>query len=122
MQHKQIITYIRHIEVETIHNIRKETYREVGVELGTDSTVGSVGTHHLTPDHSELRAGHGLLGLVDISNLLAKVESAALLIVHAVQGEEGGVVVGVGETSAENHEKISELQLRSNTVLLSPEV
>ncbi len=55
--------------------------------------------HHLSPNNSELRASDGLLSLVNISDLLAKVELAALLVVDAVQGEEGGVVVGVGETS-----------------------
>ena len=55
--------------------------------------------HHLSPNDSELRAGHSLLGLVNISDLLAEVKLTAVLIVDAIQGEKGGVVIGVGETS-----------------------
>jgi len=64
-----------------------------------------VRAHHLSPNDSELRAGHSLLGLVNISNLLAEVELAAVLIVDAIQGEEGGVVVSVGETSVNKSEE-----------------
>mgnify|MGYP005993719829 CR=1 FL=1 len=76
-----------------------KTYRKVGAELSADNAVGAVSTHHLAPDNSELRTRHGLLGLVDVSNFLAKVEVGSGLVVNTLHGEKGSVVVGVGETS-----------------------
>jgi hypothetical protein len=87
------------------HRKFKGTYRNVGGELGADSTVGAVSAHHLAPNNSELRARNGLLRLVDVSHSLAQVEVAAFSVVHVVDGQQSSVVVGVGETSVVNCSK-----------------
>lgn len=58
-----------------------------------------MGTQDLAPDGAELGAGNSLLGLVDVSNLLAEVELGSLGVIDTIDLEQGGVVVGVATTS-----------------------
>ncbi len=51
--------------------------------------------HNFAPHATETGTSLGNLGLVDESNLLAEVELRRVSIVHTVDLEERGVVVGV---------------------------
>lgn len=87
------------------------TYVEVAGELGADDTVGAVGAHDLAPDNTELGAGNGGLGLVDVGDLLSEVVLASLGVVDAVDLQEGGVVVGVAATSAQKEDQNTEAEI-----------
>jgi hypothetical protein len=73
----------------------RQTYGEVGGELGSDNTVGSVVAGDLAPDDAELVS----LCLVDVGDLLAVVEVSALLVLNTVDLDQVGVVVCVAATS-----------------------
>ena len=69
-------------------------------ELGTDDTAVAVGAGDLAPDDSALLAALvSLLGLVDVSDTLADVESGVLLGLDTLDSEEGGAHVLVSLAS-----------------------
>ena len=69
---------------------------EVGSELGTDSTVGTVCTGDLTPDCTELGTlGVTVLDCVDISNALTEVKLGVFLGLDVFELEDCSVGLGV---------------------------
>ena len=77
-----------------------KTYREISSKLGTHNTVGSMGAGDLSPDNAELISSLRNLGLVDISDFLAKVVVGGLLIIASLNLDKIGVVISVATSTA----------------------
>lgn len=76
-----------------------KSYREISSKLGTHNTVGSVGAGDLSPDNAELVSSLRNLGLVDISDFLAKVVVGGLLIIASLNLDKIGVVISVATST-----------------------
>jgi hypothetical protein len=73
--------------------------RQVLGELGADDAVVAVGTHDLAPDDAELGVVLQRLALVDVRDLLAKVEVHVLLVLEALDLDERSVLVLVAQAA-----------------------
>jgi hypothetical protein len=73
---------------------------QIRCELGTHNAVITVSAGDLAPHRSELAAVLEVLGLVDESHSLSEVKLGTLVVLYAVQLQEGGVVVGVTSSAS----------------------
>lgn len=83
------------------------------VELGADNTGVSVRTGDLAPDHSDLAATDLLLGLVDVGDLLAKVEVGSVGVIDTLDLDQAGL--GVSRVAATLVGKVATLDVKSVT-------
>ena len=91
---------------------------QVGAELSPYNPVGAVGANDLAPD-ATIPASFGaalLLGLVNVSNTLSKVEVGSLLVLDTFKFQQRSVGVLVAKTSLEakhNSTNIKSAQVHS---------
>ena len=78
--------------------------REISGELSSDGADITVRLDDSSPDSSEFGVVSNTLGLVNISDSLAKVEACVLLIIHTLDLEEGKLLVLSGLSSLESSE------------------
>ena len=78
--------------------------REIFGELSSDGAVVAVRLDDSAPDGSEFGVVSNTLGLVNISDPLAKVKACVLLIIHTLDLEEGKLLVLSGLASLESGE------------------
>lgn len=77
---------------------------EVSGELSSNGAVVAVGLDDPAPDRSEFGVVSNTLGLVNISDPLAKVKACVLLIIHTLDLKEGKLLVLSALASLESSE------------------
>lgn len=82
-------------------------------ELGANDTGVSVGAGDLAPDDAELGSANLLLGLVDVGDLLAKVEVGSVGVVNTLDLDQTGL--GVRRVAVTLVGKVTTLHVKSVT-------
>ena len=78
--------------------------REIFGELSSNETVVAVSLDDLAPNSSEFSVVLNTLGLVNVSDPLAKVKACVLLVLNTLQLEEGKLLVLSALSSLESSE------------------
>ena len=69
-----------------------------------------MGTSDAAPDRAELRTPDFLLCLVDEAHTLAQIKVGGLLVLHALDLQDGGVLVLVAQSPLETHHHTLDVQ------------
>ena len=72
----------------------KGLWWQVLSEVGSDQSVGSMGSGNLTPDNSNLGTSDFLLRTVNVGNTLTQVELGILRVGHTVNLDQRHLGVG----------------------------